>query len=720
MTQETQHQPDRLNKLMAQLQQAISQRKEAEANLRYHIAFVQLVTRLSTRFITLPIDQIDVAIHDALEATGRFARVNRCEVFQLHDNEAIASVTHQWNALGTESSREQVQAMVLADFPWIMSQLAGGDVVVVPDTDRLPEAANSVKGILQAEGTRASITAPLLAGEKLLGAIAFDDTHGVRDWSEEMVTLLRIVGDIIANALERQQMESELRASEIRYRQLVETMNEGLAVVDENSILIFLNNRFGEMLGYAPNTMLGQSINQFLDTSNQQILAEQQVQRRLGLDTPYELAWRRQDGTVLYSLIAPVPIFDEAGEFRGSSAVVTNISEQVLAQQLMEQRVESRTRELATLLTVTNNVTATLEIEPLLDLILEQLHTVVTYDGAAILSLQDDVLTVLAHRWSITDSASATLHFPADEIFTNMDELREKQVIIVPDIHSDTLEALSFQKSVGNHLTSIFSERRTWMGVPLLIQDRIIGLLSLDHQQLNFYSGEQAKLVLAFANHVAVALHNAQLYGQAQIAATLEERNRLARELHDSVTQAIYSVNLYADAANLALTKRKYETAFQHIQEVRNMAREAMLDMRLLIFELRAPLLEEEGLVTAIQARLDAVEARSGLQAVLQVEGHRQLPAFIESEIYRVAQEAITNVTKHAKATQVDVTLRFNADQFTLEVCDDGIGFDPEVALKGGGFGLKSIIERVDKLNGDLTLERQAKSGVRLLVELKV
>ncbi|KPK06506.1 MAG: histidine kinase, partial [Anaerolineae bacterium SG8_19] len=193
----------------------------------------------------------------------------------------------------------------------------------------------------------------------------------------------------------------------------------------------------------------------------------------------------------------------------------------------------------------------------------------------------------------------------------------------------------------------------------------------------------------------------------------------LARELHDSVTQALYSVNLYAEAARMALSAGKAEIAADNLQELRNMAREAMLDMRMLIFELHPPALEEEGLASALQARLEAVEARSGLQSEFHIKGEMRLPLSIEEELYRIAQEALTNAVKHARAQKVIVRLYADHDHFCLEVQDDGRGFDPVAAEQSGGLGLRSIEERVQRINGEMTIDSGPGEGTTLRVEVK-
>jgi signal transduction histidine kinase len=222
-----------------------------------------------------------------------------------------------------------------------------------------------------------------------------------------------------------------------------------------------------------------------------------------------------------------------------------------------------------------------------------------------------------------------------------------------------------------------------------------------------------------FADQAAIAIKNAQLHERAEQLAVVEERQRLARGLHDSVTQVLYSVNLYAEAARMALSAGKAEIAAENLQELRNMAREAMLDMRMLIFELHPPALEEEGLASALQTRLEAVETRSGIQTEFQVEGDTRMPLAVEEELYHVAQEALNNAVKHARAEKVIVRLFTDCDRFCLEVQDDGRGFDLAAAGKSGGLGLHSIEERVQRINGELAIDSKLGEGTTLRVGVK-
>ncbi|HDH09943.1 MAG TPA: sensor histidine kinase, partial [Chloroflexi bacterium] len=175
---------------------------------------------------------------------------------------------------------------------------------------------------------------------------------------------------------------------------------------------------------------------------------------------------------------------------------------------------------------------------------------------------------------------------------------------------------------------------------------------------------------------------------------------------------------LYAEAATRLLAAGKVAKAAEHLRELRDTAQEALRDMRLLLFELRPPELEQVGLAAALQARLEAVEGRAGLETELRVEGEGRLPPEIEEGLYRIAQEALNNALKHAQARKVTVYLRQDERGVTLEVADDGIGFDPK-AVEGKGMGLRSIAERVRLMGGRLEIQSEPGKGTRVRVSVE-
>ena len=272
----------------------------------------------------------------------------------------------------------------------------------------------------------------------------------------------------------------------------------------------------------------------------------------------------------------------------------------------------------------------------------------------------------------------------------------------------------------GESYEYLQGERPTaFLSVPLHANGDVIGVLEVIDKPGGFVK-DDIRIVSLFANQAAINIEHARLNQEAGQVAVLEERQRLARELHDSVVQSLYSMALYADAAALALTAGKQDVTVNYLHELRDTARSAMYDMRLLIFELHPPTLEQDGLVTALRVRLASVEAQAGVHAELEVEGERRLPIMIEQELYRIAQEALNNIMKHAQAQYVMVRVQFNDGNVCLQVHDDGDGFDPRSVENSGGMGLHSFTARAAKIGGRVTVESQPGQGTTVTVHVAI
>ena len=254
------------------------------------------------------------------------------------------------------------------------------------------------------------------------------------------------------------------------------------------------------------------------------------------------------------------------------------------------------------------------------------------------------------------------------------------------------------------------------LAVPLQVEGAPIGALNMANKAGGFTEND-VRILGLFADVAAVAIESARLREKAGRLAIVEERQWLARELHDSVTQAMYSVTLYAQATRMALAAGKQDVAADNLRELQAMAREALVDIRLLIFELHPPILEGKGLAASLKIRLAAVESRAGLQTKMRVDGGRRLPLSVEEELYRIALEALNNVVKHARAQHVTVYLRFDDQRVCLEIADDGLGYDPVKAKESGGMGLRGMEERVQRLNGKLEIRSVLGQGTTVNVE---
>ena len=281
--------------------------------------------------------------------------------------------------------------------------------------------------------------------------------------------------------------------------------------------------------------------------------------------------------------------------------------------------------------------------------------------------------------------------------------------ILVPDVYED-----------DRYIWMQGSQTRSELTVPIKIKSQTIGVLDAQSDQLDNFSESDVEIMSALANQTGIAIENARLYEKAKQMAALEERQRLARDLHDSVTQSLYGVTLYAEVTEQLLKNGEIENAGKNLQELKGMALDALAEMRLLIYELRPSVFEQEGLVAAIQARLDAVEGRVGLKTSFIIEGEISLDPQIEEVLYRITQEALNNILKHAVARTATITLSQDDHQVSLEVSDDGVGFDPLQACEAGCLGVRGMQERARAMGAEFEILSQVGNGTKVIIRRQI
>ena len=261
---------------------------------------------------------------------------------------------------------------------------------------------------------------------------------------------------------------------------------------------------------------------------------------------------------------------------------------------------------------------------------------------------------------------------------------------------------------------------KSWLGVPMLVGAQVTGILSVQNvERENAFDDSDVRLLQTFAASMSIALENARLYEQARHMAVLDERQRLARELHDSVTQSLYGINLYAEAAGGQIAIGQYDQVRRYLTDIQNTAQESLAEMRLLIYELRPPVLKKEGLVGALQNRLYSVENRAGLKPGLKSNLGERLPPDVEEGLYRIALEALNNTLKHAHAKSVQFSILQDRKTVTMEISDDGIGFEPESVCREGCLGIISMQQRALVHGWHFTLDSSPGKGTRIRVEVE-
>ncbi len=753
----------------------ITTRKLAEASLQRQVAFENIVTAISTKFINLEPEEVDQGIRDALQTLGEFAGVDRSYVFLFSGDRVMMSCTHEWCAEGSASQIARMQDVPVDALPWSSRRLLNLETLYIPDLDDLPPEAAAERAEFTQQGNRSLVAVPMAYRGAPVGFLGFDAVRAPKTWSERDLALLKIVGEIVVNALEHRRAQA-IQNGQRQFLELLatgggfsETLHTLVRLIEEQwpgmQGLILLLDEDGVHLHIGAAVTLPEEYTASIEGleigplvgscgtacyTRKRVIVEnihtdprwdglRDLAVKYGLGACWSEPVLDADGQVLgtFAMYYRQPRAPTEAELRTIEtaahlvgiAIKHQRARQEIAQayRLLEQRVQARTHELTTLLQVGQNVVSTLELDQLLGVILDQLNAVIHYDGASIFSLEDNTLSVIAYRGPLEIAQALQIRFSLDTMWLNRRVIEWRTPVIIPDIYDNSELAQLFRQSAGDELNTTYAYIRAWMGLPLIVQGRVIGMLTLDHCEPNAYSAQQAELALAFAHQAAIALENARLYQQAEQAAVSAERNRIARELHDSVSQALYGIALGTRTACTLLDRQpvdeKIKAALANpLDYVLSLADAGLAEMRALIFELRPDALEKEGLVVALTKQAEAVRARHKLDMHIELcEEPPMLSLTSKEALYRVAQEALNNLIKHAHAKRVDLRLHCVEDALTLEVQDDGVGFDPQAEYPGH-LGLHTMRERVVRLGGALHIESAPGQGttVRASIPFKL
>jgi signal transduction histidine kinase len=255
-------------------------------------------------------------------------------------------------------------------------------------------------------------------------------------------------------------------------------------------------------------------------------------------------------------------------------------------------------------------------------------------------------------------------------------------------------------------------DMRTFLGVPIVANESVIGAFYLTEKQrgVEFTAADQ-ELIELLASHAAIAITNSRLHEHSRELSVLSERNRLALELHDAVSQKLFGLVLNAETV-ATLLERDLPAARDQVLELQELAREALDELRSLIFELRPPELERDGLCGALRKHVDVL--RRVQPTPVELEGDLELEADAgrDGEVFRIAQEALQNALRHAQATRILVRLHSDDGRILLDVVDDGIGFDPDaIEVRSRRLGLTSMEERAHRLGARLEIHSAKGEG---------
>ncbi|MFG2952935.1 GAF domain-containing sensor histidine kinase [Streptomyces sp. NPDC048291] len=356
------------------------------------------------------------------------------------------------------------------------------------------------------------------------------------------------------------------------------------------------------------------------------------------------------------------------------------------------------------------------------------------------LEVRDVLKTIVASARELLDAQYAALGVPDDHggfaqfVVDGVTDAQWKAIGPLPRQHG--ILAAMLREAKVERLADVRTDPRfegwpsahpdmsDFLGLPIRDGDEVIGALFLANKNCAKprggcgFTAEDEELLSILAQHAAIALTNARLYERSRELTIAEERSRLAHELHDAVSQKLFSLRLTAQAA-AALVDRDPSRAKGELQQVAVLAAEAIDELRAAVVELRPAALDEDGLLATLRTQIQVLDRAHTARVTFAAGGFRALPAAQEEALLRVAQEALHNALRHSGAEHVDVTLNRRGGGAVLRVTDDGGGFDPHLTRRAGRhLGLVSMRDRTSGVGGTLTVESAPGKGTTIEMEV--
>jgi PAS domain S-box-containing protein len=514
-----------------------------------------------------------------------------------------------------------------------------------------------------------------------------------------------------------QKHPSEAKEREQRYQSIFETASDGLIINDlETGLVVEANPAACTMHGYARKEFIGMHPTRLIhpDSSHQFAQYIQAVQSH-GVYVTLQVHMRR-DGSHFYAELSGTVYTDQGRSYLLS--VVRDVSQRVRSEQRLQQRVEARTREQSTLLEISQTLASALELQP--GLILDQLRVIIDYSHAGLFRLEDSTLAALAVRGPqlLEQAMPFQIRLQSPEALTML--FNERRSTRIADVQSSDPPAQFLRSLLDDQTRLLLEGVQSWMWVPLAIKGRMIGVIGVAHVERNYFTAHDADLALTVANQAAITMINAELYEHAQALAALQERQRLARNLHDAINQSLFSAGLIAEVLP-RLWEQDPDEGRRSLEDLRRLMRGAQADMRLLLAELRPSALTDAELDDLLRLLGNALSGRTDIPVSVIVTGQetlqeqRTLPPDVQVALYRLCQEGLNNIARHAGASRVDIQLQYETGAVELRIRDDGRGFDP-AQTPPGHYGLSMMRERATAVGAALSITSQPGYGTEVVI----
>ncbi len=507
-------------------------------------------------------------------------------------------------------------------------------------------------------------------------------------------------------------MKNAVSEMENPYWNIFETISDGVLIIDlDTNTVLAANPAAIEMHAYTPDAFSGLRLQRLLQEKSIPFFADfAEVIRQGGM---FEMLADhvRHDGSILSVEWRAVAIYHQGRTC--ALALLRDESKRVQAERQLQQRVEVRSHEQTTLLEISHILASTLELQP--ELILDQLKVLIKFTHAGLFILEDSCLVAAAVCGIETLENSVPFRIRLEGKQTIETLFNGHRPIRIADITGNDPSAKFLHNLLDNGTSALLDGVMSWMWVPLAVKNRIIGGIGLAHNRRNFFNSHHADLAMTIANQAAVTMVNAELYERAQALAALQERQRLAQNLHDAVNQSLFSAGLIAEVLP-RLWEREPDEARQSLEDLRRLTRGAMAEMRALLAELRPTTLTDSELADLLRLLANAFTGRTNIPVIFTADGEGILPSETQVAIYRICQEALNNIGKHANASQVEIDMQHRSEELELHIRDNGCGFIATELPPSGHYGLGMMHERAEAVGAKLNVTSQPGQGTEITI----
>ena len=519
-----------------------------------------------------------------------------------------------------------------------------------------------------------------------------------------------LVLELSIDITEQKRAQEERNKSEERYRILIDNMNDGFVIVDKDAAITFINNKICDLVGYSEEEIIGSNATFFVDETNKKIMINQLAKREKGINEAYEIEYTRKDGSRVPTIVSPEPIFDDEGNFSGSFAVVTDITEI----KKLSKRIDAMNRcFLAFGTDSTENITS-----------LTRLLGSLMNGTCALYNRIDLGMLCTIAQWQIPPNYDPqdkpeghicydVIRKKSDDIFYINDLLETKYAETDKNVKKYNLKSY-IGKAVtcnGNHVGSlcvVFTEEF----IPSEEDKRYLEIIAvaIGIEEERKLAGE--KLAKSRENSRSLSMHLQNMQEQ--------ERGRIARDIHDDLGQLLTALDF-----DLAYISKRLTTDQEDLRKksakMSDLIRVCTETVQRIASELRPAMLDNLGLMAAMEWQADEYSAHTGIDCKVNFDSSvKMINKNLSTALFRAFQEALTNAARHANPSVVSVNVKKSSRALTLEVSDDGKGISKEEITSKNSFGLSGIMERFYPFGGNVKINGIKGKGTTISIEVPI